>query len=613
MLDLNAWKRIDTNSVVINWIKDSVEFDFDKPLSPFYFENKKHSSHEHLFLQTEIRQLLNCGYIEKTVDSSYISPISCVPKKNSDFRLVINLRHLIKHCCQSYHKIEDIRHVAEIIKPDDVLTSIDLKDSFYHFKIKKSFRKYLSFKFENNFYSFCVLPFGFCLSPFFHAKILKPVTTFLRDQGVRLNLYVDDFLILAEYNKFRDHTDLVLHTLSDLGLHINFEKSELDWANQLQYLGYHIDTSKEFPIIKVDKKRIIRLKKQIRCVIKKQFVSAKVLAKTAGLCVSTAFAVTPAKLFLRNTYRVLSTRASWEDNHLELSNACLEELHWWLNSAETFNFKEIKHLQIDNQLKVDASGLCWGAVLNSSMEAKGDWNARVSCQSSNYRELLAILLALDTFQAQLTGKAVEILSDNATAGAYLRNKGGPVRSLAEMAKTIWGIAERHQIQITCTHIPGVLNVEADRLSRTPDTHNWMLHPYVFTELQKRLGPFTVDRFATSLNAQLPRFNSRYWEPETEAVNALAQHWGGEHNFINPPWALLPQIVRKIAADKAECTVIAPLFRGQAWYQELKKMCIQPPIILPKGPYTQLYVGPRPEPMKNKHWTIAAWRVSGNLT
>ena len=612
MLDLNAWNRIEAGPVILNWIEDGVDFKFNEPLSPFYFPNKRHSKPEHLFLQTEVRRLLDCNYIEKTTNSSYISPISCVPKKNCGYRLIINLRHLNKHCYQYNHKIEDIRHVSNIVKPHDVLTSIDLKDSFYHFKINKSFRKYLSFKFENNFYSFCVLPFGFCLSPYFHAKILKPVTTFLRDQGVRLNLYVDDFLILAEGNKFRDHTDFVLHTLSDLGLRVNLEKSELEGANQLQYLGYHIDTSKRFPIIKVDRKRIVRLKKQIRCVIKRKFVSAKVLAKTAGLCVSTAFAVSPAKLFLRNTYRVLSKRKSWDDKHLELSDACVEELNWWLNSAEAFNFREIKHLQIDNQLKVDASGLCWGAVLNSSLEAKGDWNTRVSHQSSNYRELLAILLALDTFRNQLAGKAVEILSDNATAGAYIRNKGGPVRSLAEMAKTIWGNAERHSIQLTCTHIPGILNVEADRLSRTLDTHNWMLHPYVFAKLQRQLGPCTIDRFATSLNAQLPRFNSRYWEPETEAVNALAQHWGGELNFINPPWALLPQIVRKIAADKAECVVIAPLFKGQAWYQELKMMCILDPVVLPKGPYTQLYVGPRPEPMKNKHWTIAAWRVSGSL-
>ena len=161
MLDLNAWKRIDTNSVVINWIQDGVEFDVDKPLSPFYFENKKHSSHEHLFLRTEIRRLLNCGYIEKTVDSSYISPISCVPKKNSDFRLIINLRHLNKHCCQSYHKIEDIRHVAEIIKPDDILTSIDLKDSFYHFKIKNHLENtyHLNLRITFTHFVFCLLGF----------------------------------------------------------------------------------------------------------------------------------------------------------------------------------------------------------------------------------------------------------------------------------------------------------------------------------------------------------------------------------------------------------------------------------------------------------------------
>ena len=612
MLDIGAWKRICDNQTVISWLENGIDFEFKSKVDPFYFSNKKHSIEEHSFLQKEIKRLYSCGVIEKCKDTSYISPISCVPKPNSDFRLIINLRHLNNHCKQTFHKIEDIRHVTEILKPKDILTSVDLKESFYHFKIKPTLRKYLSFKFENNYYSFCVLPFGFCLSPYFHAKILKPVVTFLREQGIRLNLYVDDFLICAIASRFRDHTDFVLNTLTDLGLRVNLEKSELEGAQNLLYIGYHVDTSNTFPIIKVDTKRITRLKKQIRCVIKKEFVSARVLAKTAGLCVSTAFAVTPAKLFLRNTYRVLSSRTSWDDKNLKISTLSRNELNWWLESVETFNFKEIKHCQIDTQLKVDASGQCWGALLNSSLEAKGDWNRRVSCQSSNYRELMAILLALETFKRQLKKKSVEILSDNATAGAYVRNKGGPVEKLSQMAKTIWGLAERHQFQITCTHIPGLLNIEADRLSRTPDTHNWMLHPYLFAELQRKFGPFTIDRFATSLNTQLPRFNSRYWEPDTEAINAMAQPWTGEHNYINPPWALLPQIVRKIASDKAECTVIAPMFKGQAWFQELKNMSIKPPILLPKGPYTQLYVGPRPEPMKNKKWTIAAWRVSGEL-
>ena len=262
MLDISAWRRICDNPTVIDWVTNGVEFDFKSQITPFYYTNNKHSKLEHRFLQKEIRRLFSCGVIERCKDPAYISPISCVPKKNSDFRLIINLRHLNTHCKQLYHKIEDIRHVAEIVKPNDILASVDLKDSFYHFKIKPSFRKYLSFKFENNFYSFCVLPFGFCLSPYFHAKILKPVVTFLREQGIRLNLYVDDFFICAKDSNFRDHTDFVLHTLSDLGLKVNLDKSELEGTQQLNYLGYHLDTSGPFPIIKVESKRLSRLKKK---------------------------------------------------------------------------------------------------------------------------------------------------------------------------------------------------------------------------------------------------------------------------------------------------------------------------------------------------------------
>lgn len=38
------------------------------------------------------------------------------------------------------------------------------------------------------------------------------------------------------------------------------------------------------------------------------------------------------------------------------------------------------------------------------------------------------------------------------------------------------------------------------------------------------GPYTVDRFASFYNAQVPRFNSRFWNPESEVVGAFTQDW-----------------------------------------------------------------------------------------
>jgi hypothetical protein len=49
-----------------------------------------------------------------------------------------------------------------------------------------------------------------------------------------------------------------------------------------------------------------------------------------------------------------------------------------------------------------------------------------------------------------------------------------------------------------------LNVDADRLSREEDSGDWRQDPRVFADLDRRWGPHSVDRFATSINAQLPR-------------------------------------------------------------------------------------------------------------
>ena len=607
-INFHAWRAIGANETILEWLASGIKFDFITEPPQFKLPNKQFTNSETLFLREEIQRLLDKKFIKQCYSDEYVTPLSCVHKKTGGHRLIINLRYLNTHCVKCYHKIEDIKSVASIIQSNDYFTSIDLKDSFYHFKIHEQYQKYLTFLFENKLYSFCVLPFGFSLSPYFHAKILRPVVGYLRSQGVRLNLYVDDFLIASHRSLITDFTDLLIHTLEDLGLRINYKKSVTTPSQLINYLGYTIDSRSQFPILTVSKERITRLKKQIRLVLKKQTIPVRVLAKTAGLCISTAFAVSPGKLFLRDTYRLISSRTSWDDTVL-IDDRCTKELIWWLESVDSFNYKEIKPQVIEFQIEVDASSKGWGAVC-CGHEAKGDWNSRLSQKSSNHRELFAILMALETFRNFVRGSTVEILSDNSTAGAYIRNKGGPVTELTQIAIAIWGLAEHFHIDLICTHIPGVMNSQADRLSRSPDVHNWMIHPTLFNLLNKRFGPFSIDRFATNMNAHLPRFNSRYWEPESEGINALAQDWSNDNNFANPPWALIPQVIAKVIADRAECTVITPVFPAQAWFWSLWGLAVCEPILLPTHGHSMMYLGPDPEPLRNKRWRLAAWKISG---
>ena len=79
------------------------------------------------------------------------------------------------------------------------------------------FRQYLGFQWNNCYFVWNVLPFGLCCSPYYFSKILRPVIIHLREQGLRVNVYVDDFLLLSQQNCITDHTDQLLHVLTDLG------------------------------------------------------------------------------------------------------------------------------------------------------------------------------------------------------------------------------------------------------------------------------------------------------------------------------------------------------------------------------------------------------------
>eukprot|EP00873_Tetraselmis_striata_P017956 jgi/Tetstr1/438220/TSEL_002875.t1 len=79
------------------------------------------------------------------------------------------------------------------------------------------------------------------------------------------------------------------------------------------------------------------------------------------------------------------------------------------------------------------------------------------------------------------------------------------------------------------------------------------------------------------NALLPRYNSRWTVPGTEAVDSLAQSdatWRAEVNWCNPPWQLLDDLVLKLQQSGAAATVVAPAWHGRPWLQQLHEMATE---------------------------------------
>ena len=247
------------------------------------------------------------------------------------------------------------------------------------------------------------------------------------------------------------------------------------------------------------------------------------------------------------------------------------------------------------------------------IEASGSWSKDISFQPSNFRELLVILKCIQSFQTELKNsnvKMLQILSDNITSVAYVNKLGGTNKLMCDLMKAIFVESHNLGISISARYLGSHENQGADRLSRILTPYEWQLHPMVFRRLDYLWGPHSIDRFASEMTSQLPCYNSLYFDPRTEGVDALARNWSGENNFINCPFWMLNKVVNKIFREKVAATVITPYWPTQIWFQKLKKMCSLAPIELPNHPKIMLRRSGIPEPLKNWKWKIYAWRISG---
>ena len=88
--------------------------------------------------------------------------------------------------------------IRDLLREGDWMASIDLKDAYLSVTIWEDHRKYLRFQWRDNLYELQSLPFGLSSAPRVFTKLLKPILAGLRHQGMRLIMYLDDMLVMAQ-------------------------------------------------------------------------------------------------------------------------------------------------------------------------------------------------------------------------------------------------------------------------------------------------------------------------------------------------------------------------------------------------------------------------------
>ena len=158
----------------------------------------------------------------------------------------------------------------------------------------------------------------------------------------------------------------------------------------------------------------------------------------------------------------------------------------------------------------DASDYACGSFIHSEGKIfQQNWSPVERNNSSTWRELKAVELALISFAPSLSGKQVAWFTDNTNVVSIVHS-GSKVTELQDLALRIFHVCVSSGISLEMIWIPRDLNPFADHLSRIIDFDDYTINDDVFHILDVRWGPHTIDRFACSYNAKLSRFNSRFY-------------------------------------------------------------------------------------------------------
>ena len=313
---------------------------------------------------------------------------------------------------------------------------------------------------------------------------------------------------------------------------------------------------------------------------------------------------------------VLARSRSWDDK-LTLSSRALEELTWWAQELKAWNGKSVVPRKTSITVTTDASHWGWGGYWKETGrrarpqdEARGFFSVRESKNSSNWRELSAVLLTIQSAAQMFHGRVVLVETDNNTTKAYLNDMGGRSRVLSAIARKIWLLAQKFGFQIQAVHLPGRDNQRADRLSRwKQDSSDFKLRPAIFKAVDRQWGPHSIDLFANRLNNQLPRYAALRPDPQAAFVDGLTVPLQGENAWCFPPEGIISSLLAKVIREQATITLVAPLWPSKAWWPTLTALRVSRPIALDPGPETVQAVGLNTS-SGFRHLRLAIWRISG---
>ena len=532
----------------------------------------------------------------------FYSHLFVVWKTSWSWRPVIDLSTVNIFVDVSHFRMETIQSVLLSVHHGDWMASIDLKEAYLQVPVHPDSCCFLRFVAQGRVYQFSALCFGLSTAPQVFSQVMAPVSAIPHSWGIRMRLYLDDWLVQSSSRDSLLHDlQVVLDLCHELGIVVNPEKSHLEPSQVVQYLGVVIDTRSFRASPSPD--RVARL------------------LSTAGEFLSCADPPASTWLSLLSMLSSLSHLVPGGRLRVRSLQLCLHRSRGSVSqdplvSGLPQGSSVVASPSPSNVRGVSAASLSRSGLLVRHLRRGLGSSLRFThrfrpLESGSKRSLYQRQGAsshprgsppLPVFSGR--EECVSVLRQQHRGVLSPQGRGHQV-SLPQLSDSGFSVGPNPSRSACYPSSSRGLS----RPHQLPHTE-WSLHLEVFQSLS-HLWPVQIDLFATSDNRHCSVYFSPFRDPMSAGTDAFFQSWDGLQAYAFPPWSIIPRALAKLRMSQGtELTLVAPYWPQRAWFPDLLHLSLAPPVALPLR--QDLLRLPRSHCLyQGLHWLrLHAWRDSG---